>query len=213
MRDYYTRYPRTILWLVPGGRLTVAGAEGGGDRRDRVREIEIEPFYISKFPITNEQFEAFDPGFERSALSPDERDPAIGISWSDASEYARWYAEVSHKPMRLPSEVEWEYACRAGSDGRFFWGDDPAGANRFVWHRGNSGDRVPELAAKKANGVGLFGMLGGVWEWAHGGDGTTPVLRGGCFRSAMEEISCSLRHPAAREAHEAVGFRIVKNLR
>ena len=181
MPDYYTRYPRPILWLVPGGTLGAA---------------EVEPFYISKFPVTNEQLEAFDPGFVRSPLSPGDDDPAVGVSWEDAARYCRWYAEVSRKPMRLPTELEWEHACRAGATGRFFWGDDPAEADTYVWSAENSGGRVPRLDAKKANGHGLFGMLGGVWEWT-----AEQTLRGGSFRQPAASISCAvmrMRFPAFR---------------
>lgn len=194
MPDYYTRYPRPILWLVPGGTLGAAG---------------VEPFYISKFPVTNEQFEAFDPGFVRSPLSPGDDDPAVGVSWEDAAEYCRWYAGVSRKPMRLPTEVEWEHACRAGTAGRFFWGGDPAEADAYVWSAENSGGRVSRLDAKKANGHGLFGMLGGVWEWT-----AERVLRGGSFRQPAASITCACRLSVEPEAApEDAGFRIVKSLR
>lgn len=194
MPDYYTRYPRPILWLVPGGTLGAAA---------------VEPFYISKFPVTNEQFEAFDPGFARSAVSPGDDDPAVGVSWEDVAEYCRWYAEVSRKPMRLPSELEWEHACRAGATGRFFWGDDPAEADTYVWSAENSGGRVPRLDSKKANGHGLFGMLGGVWEWT-----AERVLRGGSFRQPAASITCACRLSVEPEAApEDAGFRIVKSLR
>jgi len=217
-RDYYTDYPRTILWLVPGG---------GG----------IEPFYLGKLPLTNEQFEAFDPGFERSPASPGDRDPATGVSWHDADEYCRWYAEVSRKPMRLPSEAEWEHACRggavsrgrapaAGSPGaaaaRWFWGDDPAAGDDHAWDAETSGGRLHALDAKKANGFGLFGMLGGVWEWTGslyepGGDpdaGAHRVLRGGSFLTPRAEATCCRRRGEPADARFAdAGFRVARSLR
>lgn len=194
MPDYYTRYPRPILWLVPGGT---------------VGDAEVEPFYISKLPVTNEQLEAFDRGFLRSAVSPGDDDPAVGVSWEDASGYCRWYAGVSRKPMRLPSELEWEHACRAGATGRFFWGDDPAEAESYVWSAENSGTTLPRLDAKRANGHGLFGMLGGVWEWTE-----ERVLRGGSFREPVERCTCETRREIdPKTPREDAGFRIVKSLR
>ncbi len=247
LRDSYTRYPRPILWLVRGGKATIGGAED--DARPRF-EVEVEPFYIGKFPVTNEQFEAFDPGFERAATSAGDRDPAAGVSFEAARAYCQWYAGVSRKPMRLPSEVEWEYACRGGVAGKTYFGDAPAGVDvdaqmwhagnsegrvgdepvgDSVWHAGNSEGRVHRLDARPANEYGLYGMLGGVWEWTSslyrpyplsepfGDDGSASgrrVLRGGSFRLDGAETSCSLRRaadPAARR--DDVGFRIVKSFR
>ncbi len=208
-RDSYTRYPRPILWLVRGGTATIGGEED--DARPRF-EVGVEPFYIGKFPVTNEQFEAFDPGFERSGVSAGDKDPATGVSFEAAQAYCEWYAGVSRKPMRLPTEVEWEYACRGDAAAAPAAGD--------LWHAGNSEGRVHRLDAMPANELGLYGMLGGVWEWTDspfGDDGSAPgerVLRGGSFRVDGAEITCSLRRtedPAA--CRDDVGFRIVKSFR
>jgi formylglycine-generating enzyme required for sulfatase activity len=225
MSPYYTHYPRPILWLVRGGEVTVGGDED--DARPAFR-VEVEPFYVSKFPVTNEQYEAYDPGFERSPLAPGDRDPAVGVSWRDAAGYCRWYAEVARKPMRLPTEVEWEHACRAGATGRYFTGDDPAEVEGYLWDADNSGGRLHPLDDKRANDFGLYGTLGGVWEWTaspyrpypldgaeeDAGDDLRRVLRGGSFRTPRSEISCSRRRPEPADvAVEDAGFRIVKSLR
>jgi formylglycine-generating enzyme required for sulfatase activity len=207
MKERYTYYPRPILWLVRGGELR---------RGDSV--LEVEPFYLSKFPVTNEQFEAYDPGFERSELSPGDDDPAVGVSWHEATEYCRWYAEIARKPMRLPTEVEWEYACRAGSEAKYFWGDDDGELERYVWHAGNSGGRPRPFTDKGYNDFGLYGMLGGVWEWTADGEGPAEpgrkVLRGGSYRTPAAEIDCTLRRPETPEIHaDDVGFRLVKSFR
>lgn len=192
MRDYYTRYPRPVLWLVPGD------------------EPGIEPFYLSTLPITNEQYEACDPDFERSPRSPGDRDPAIGLSWEEAEAYCRWYAELARKPIRLPGEEEWEHACRGGSAGLAFWGDDPDGADRFAWHAGNTpGDRLPELGAKDSNPFGLYAMLGGVWEWT-----AERTLRGGSVDLPPEQLAADLtRHEPPGQPVADAGFRIARSLR
>ncbi len=203
-RDSYTRYPRPILWLVRGGTVTIGGGEG--DARPRF-EAEVEPFYIGKFPVTNEQFEAFHPGFERAPVSAGDRDPAAGVSFDAAASYCEWYASVSRKPMRLPTEVEWEYACRAGARARTCFGDEPA--DDFLWHAGNSDGRVGRLDAKNANDFGLYGMLGGVWEWTG-----ERVLRGGSVCLDGAEITCSVRRAEDPETGPGdAGFRIVKSFR
>ncbi len=222
-RPSYTRYPRPILWLIPGGELAI----GGPDTAERSPEAaQVEPFYISKLPVTNQQLEASGLDHARSPLSPGDLDPAGGVSFELATAYAAWYAEVAHKPMRLPTELEWEYACRAGAPGCHDHGEGPATADHYIWHAGNSGDQLPKLEAKKANGFGLYGMLGGLWEWTCGAprdglkakgqadDPVTPVLRGGSFRHTLEELSCSLRRGESRPDSLAdVGFRIVKSFR
>ncbi|MEM7355602.1 MAG: SUMF1/EgtB/PvdO family nonheme iron enzyme [Acidobacteriota bacterium] len=230
-RDSYTRYPRPILWLVQGGTITL-----GGDEEDAQPcfEVEIDSFYISKLPVTNEQLEAGVPSFSRSPLSPGDREPAVGVTYAIAQAYCDWYAGVSRKPMRLPSEIEWEYACRAGASGRWFCAEEQEVFDAHVWHAGNAGDgeRVPQLDAKKANDFGLYGMLGGLWEWtsspyrpypltASAAEGepadsavSARVLRGGSFRVRGERISCSLRRAEQPSASDPdVGFRIVKSLR
>lgn len=218
MRDAYTRYPRPILWLIAGGTVTPSGGLEGGP------SFDVESFYLSKFPVSNEHFEAFDPGYQRSPTSPGDRDPAVGVSWYEARDYCAWYARVSRKPMRLPSEIEWEHACRGGCEGSTYV-EDPDQLDHFLWHAGNSGDRLPPLDAKKANPNGLWGMLGGVWEWTSSADRQAAaeaaplgeerrILRGGSYRLPAEELTFSLRRaedPATR--FDDVGFRVAKSLR
>ena len=222
---YFTDYPRPILWLVPGGCVHV-----GGETESRpCFTAEVEPFYLSKLPVSNRQLEAFAADFDRSGLSPGDDDPALGVSFELAAGYCAWYAGVSRKPMRLPTEVEWEHACRAGATTRWFWGDDLAEAERYVWSAENSGARVPRLDELQSNGHGLYGMLGGAWEWtssapkrdpepgereavAEGDD--QPVLRGGSFRTPISEISCSVRRLEAPTSTPVdAGFRVTKSLR
>jgi len=220
-RDYYTNYPRTILWLIRGGETLIGGDEPDAQPRF---SLEIAPFYISKKPITNRQYEAFDSGYTRSSRSPGDDDPAVGVTYSDAVEYCEWYASVARKAFRLPSEIEWEHAARAGETGRLFC--DPEEADARIWHAGNSGGRVPDLEAKGANDFGLYAMLGGVWEWTssryrpypsgESGQGDDPrfVLRGGAYTTPLARISCSVREPEMPATRrEDVGFRIVRAMR
>lgn len=207
MAQYYTRYPRTTLWLIQGGRMPYLDGARAGDG------IEVPSFYLSKFPITNVQYEAFDGEFARSDLCPGDDDPAAGVSFVQAQAYASWYAEVSRKPMRLPTETEWEFACRGQSTEVRYW--DEGRADEFVWHRLNSESALGPLAAKKANPAGLFGMLGGVWEWTvRGAADPRGILCGGSFRDAVESMSCQVRRtPNAPSELAEAGFRLAKSLR
>lgn len=211
LKDNYTRYPRAILWLVRGGTLhdaadgVVAGVSAGAD---------VAPFYMGKTPITNCQYEAFKPEYQRSPLSPGDNDSAVQISYEQAVNYCAWYARVSRKPMRLPTELEWEYACRGGTGSRYFFGDDPAGGEAYMWDAGNSGGRIRDPHEKKPNPFGLLGMLGGVHEWTTAAQGTAAVLRGGSCLVEREATGCAIRRPGVAVTSLAdVGFRIVRSFR
>ncbi|HSR67505.1 MAG TPA: SUMF1/EgtB/PvdO family nonheme iron enzyme [Acidobacteriota bacterium] len=221
MAEYYTSYPRTILWLVPGGEARVGGQE---DDTQPSFTVEVDPFYISKWPITNEQYRAYDPDYRPLPHSDGDRDPAVGLSYRDALGYAGWYARISKKPMRLPSEIEWEYACRAGRSGRWFF--DPEEADEYLWDARNSRGRVQPVEHTKANEFGLHATLGSVWEWTASlyrpyplekrlDDPEAPgkrVLRGGSYVMDREQISCSLRKAAdPRERLADAGFRLVRS--
>ncbi len=200
----YTSFPRPVLWLVPEGERAVGDSTAA-----------VEPFYLSTLPVTNRQLEAFTGARQRSPAAPDDDDPAIGVDVELASAYCSWYARIARKAIRLPTEMEWEHACRAGAHTRWFWGDEEASADAWVWHRDNSGERVPLLDAKRSNGFGLHAMLGGVWEWVLGADG--PALRGGSWRTPLRELGCSERLSAEAAAARGVlgeaGFRIARSLR
>ena len=204
----YAHVPRTILWLIPGGEIRVGG-----------RVVPVDPFYLSKWPVTNEQFEAFDPGYQRSPLSAGDRDLAAGVSWLQADAYCLWYAEVSRKPMRLPTEVEWRYACRGGSaaDEVPPWNATPESIDRHCWHAGNSEGLVQPPERRGANGFGLHGMLGSVWEWvASAPDGDEPhrTLCGGSFRTEASELHYGLRKREAPDfAADDTGFRVARSFR
>ncbi len=204
----YAHVPRTILWLVPGGEMELDG-----------RLAPVQPFYLGKWPVTNEQFEAFAPDHRRSPLSSGDRDLATGVSFQQADAYCRWYAELSRKPMRLPTAVEWRYACRGAdrADDPAAWCATPESIDRCCWHAGNSGGRVKPPEHRAPNGFGLHGMLGSVWEWAapdaHGGDDSA-TLCGGSFRNEATELHDGLiRRRAPNCAADDTGFRVARSFR
>jgi formylglycine-generating enzyme required for sulfatase activity len=105
-------------------------------------------------PYTDETF-----GFGR------ERHPAINITHHAAMEYTRWLSAKTGKTYRLPTEAEWEYACRAGTQTAYYFGDDAKKLGDYAWYLDNSNASPHEVAKKKPNAWGLYDMLGNVAEW------------------------------------------------
>lgn len=180
--------------------------------------MRVEPFYLGKWPITNEQFAAFAPDYRRSPVSAGDRDLATGVSFEQADAYCRWYAAVSRKPMRLPTEIEWRYACRGTerADDLPSWCATPESVDRCCWHAGNSDGRVQPPERKAANGFGLHGMLGSVREWvapaASAGDRRT--LCGGSFRLPATDLHWELaERESADFAADDTGFRVARSFR
>jgi len=152
-------------------------------------------------------------------------DPASCISWFDAMEFCRWLSSETGMNIRLPSEAEWEYACRAGTDGDFA-GD----LEQMAWHRANSGHRTHPIGQKLPNAWGLYDMHGNVWEWcldmwrsgyeAAPTDGSPwmevkafePVMRGGTFINPqwwLRSANHMRNNPGNRFSYNQ-GIRIVR---
>lgn len=118
--------------------------------------------------------------------------PAISIAYEGAREFCVWLSERSGKTYRLPTEAEWEYACRAGATTQFAFGDDPAELDRYAWFWDNADDKTQPVAQKKPNAWGLYDMHGNVMEWCVDEDGK-PVARGGSYRDDPEDLACTAR--------------------
>ncbi len=117
-----------------------------------VHWVEFERgFWIAATEVTNAQYERVDPKHARSEDSDGDNDPVVDVSWEDAKRYCAWLAEKAGRPIRLPSESEWECACRAGEDGEFSFGDDGADLGKYGWYDENSEGRAHEVATKRPN--------------------------------------------------------------
>jgi formylglycine-generating enzyme required for sulfatase activity len=105
------------------------------------------------------------PGFTQS-----ERDPVVCVSWDDAQAYVAWLngkvsPRAGHGLYRLPSEAEWEYAARAGTMTKFWWGDDDSQASNHAWYKDDSSDRTNPVGSKPANAFHVYDPVGNVWQW------------------------------------------------
>jgi len=168
--------------------------------------------------------------------TPGDNYPAVCISWDDATEFCAKLTALeqnsgklsTNQKYRLPTEAEWEYACRAGTTTAYSCGDDESSLGDYAWYCDNSDDRLHEVATKKPNPWGLFDMHGNVWEWCEdwhedslsGGNdpkgpcaGSGRVLRGGYWSSDVSNCRSAERHnydPSCRGG--SLGFRIVRVL-
>ena len=145
-------------------------SEQGGDNDERHHRVCVQGFVIGKYEVTFEEYDRFAAATGRE--SPDDegwgrgRQPVINLSWHDAVAYAQWLSEQMGKDYRLPTEAEWEYAARAGSDTPYPWGDD-VGYNRAnCMGFGSRWDqRTAPVGSFAANAWGLHDTVGNVWEW------------------------------------------------
>ncbi|MEI7837094.1 MAG: formylglycine-generating enzyme family protein [Planctomycetota bacterium] len=156
----------------------------------------------------------------------DAKNPMEQISWDEAVEFCKKLSAKSGTTVRLPTEAEWEYACRAGSKTQFGYGDEATALGKYAWCATNSGDRTRPVAQKKPNAWGLYDMHGNVWEWcsdwyansyANAGlrdpqgpdSGTLRVLRGGCWGNGPKGCRAAFRSRCLPDVrYFQYGFRV-----
>jgi len=136
--------------------------------------------------------------------------PAISMTQHAANKYAEWLSAKTGEFYRLPTEAEWEYACRAGATTNYYFGSDPAQLPEYAWFKADSGNKYQRVATKKPNAWGLFDMLGNVMEWTldqyapyKAGEQTDPwvkptqpypiAVRGGSWNDPAKQVSCTVR--------------------
>jgi formylglycine-generating enzyme required for sulfatase activity len=160
--------PLEMVWC-PAGTFMMGRYQGEQDsysNEDPQHQVGFSSgFWIGKYEVTQAQWEAV-TGSNPSYFPGDNR-PVEQVSWNDAQSFITALNIVTDRTFRLPSEAEWEYACRAGTTTRFYWGEDPTYTfiGNDAWHLGNSGDQTHDVGGKLANAWGLEDMSGNVWEW------------------------------------------------
>jgi formylglycine-generating enzyme required for sulfatase activity len=217
---------------IPAGKFQM----GEGDKA--VAVTLTRPFWLGKTEVTRGQWEQVmgTKPWAGEAGSSDAELPAVYVSWEDAREFCekltareRSNGELQASEVyRLPTEAEWEYACRAGTTTAFSVGDEESELHDYAWFGGNSGGEVQKAATKKPNPWGVHDMHGNVWEWcsdwfdgklAGGVDPTGPATgsirlnRGGSWLD--DEVGCRSAYrddgdvPSYRD--NRLGFRVVRS--
>ena len=160
---------RIELWCeIPEGEFLMGSSVRGEGPRHRV-ELR-SGFRLAAVPVTQAQYGAFDPRVTFPDTIPENErlhHPEIGVTWFAATAFCQWLSQSlpAMAGARLPTEAEWEYACRAGSDTTYWGGDDEASLDRIGWFAGNSGLRTHCVGERLANRWGLYDMHGNVFEW------------------------------------------------
>jgi formylglycine-generating enzyme required for sulfatase activity len=158
------------LVKIPAGSFLMGSPKNEKGRYDGEgpqHDVQVPAFYLGRYPVTNAQYELFlkknpkapKPEYWANRDFNQPRQPVVEVSWEDAQAYARWAG------LRLPTEAEWEYACRAGTNTRFFSGDTEKDLAAVGWYGDNSEKRLHPVGEKTPNTFGLYDMHGNVWEW------------------------------------------------
>lgn len=173
-----------ILVRIPAGSFLMGRYWGESAYWDEgpQRQVTISrAFYLGKYEVTKAQWTAVmgtASWLGQSDVLNHPNSPAVYISWEDCQNFVTELNKLGQGTVRLPSEAEWEYACRAGTTTRFYWGDDPdyMQIGEYAWYFDNcSTERYAHLVGLKLpNAWGLYDMSGNAWEWCQDWYGTYP---------------------------------------
>lgn len=191
--------------LIPAGRFRMGDAPG--------REVTIgKPFYMGKFKVTQAQYARIMG--KNPSKHPGKSNPVDSVDWALATEFAKKVAEKSNRKVRLPSEAEWEWSCRAGTSTRCYWGDDMTRIGEYCWWHDNCGMTTHPVGQKKPNAFGLYDTMGLAWEWCSDGgpDAKDHPCRGATFGSKVGMFKSSVRLTVGVGANDRFGFRVAMDV-
>ncbi len=220
------------LVRIPKGGFMMGSSESEKDRKDGELQHYVtisNSFYMGRFEITQGQWNSI-MGTNPSHFPGEPNRPVENVSWDECMIFVEKLNALSNVngSFRLPTESEWEYGCRAESETRFYWGDDPEleDATRYAWFDSNSENQTHIVGQKRPNGWGLCDMTGNVWEWCSDWfgeyeknelidprgpeNGTSKVLRGGSWQFSVTTGRSAYRvaFPASTQFKD-LGFRVV----
>ena len=227
-----------VLVPIPAGTFLMGSSESeaGRDENEQPQEVHLtKSFYLGRTEVTQGQWEAVmgsTPWRGRGWVREGADYSATFVNWHEASEFCRKLSESEGVEYRLPTEAEWEYACRAGATTAYSFGDDASQLDDYAWYEENAGNVNQEFAhavgEKKPNSWGLYDMHGNVAEWCadwYGtyselavtdpvgpSEGSERVLRGGGWYLDGESCRAAARDRDSPDfRHLSVGFRVLRS--
>ena len=216
----------SLVW-VPGGAFQMGDGSGQGKGHEGpVHEVRLAGFWLGKYPVTQGEWKQV-MGSNQSHFKRGDRYPVECVSWEDVQELIEALNKRGRGTYRLPTEAEWEYACRSGGKEETCSGGNTVDA--VAWYGENSGGQTHPVGQKGANGLGLHDMSGLVWEWvadwydatyyAHSpryhptgpAVGSNRVKRGGGYDSTPDALRATFRYDSSPGGwYDDLGFRLVR---
>ena len=227
--------------FIPAGPFQMGSVDGDADEKP-VRTVNVPAFLMGRTEVTQGQWKAVMGNNPSNFSACGDTCPVERVSWDDAQDFIRKLNAQTGQRYRLPSEAEWEYAARAGSTGRWSFGDNESQLGNHAWSQDNSGERnlfsankparTRPVAEKQPNAWGLFDMHGNVWEWVQdvwhpnfdgapvdgsawtsGGDQARRVIRGGSWGNTPQNLRSANREWVAPHGRDHfTGLRLARTL-
>ena len=215
---------------IPAGEFIMGSGPGEAGRfteEGPVHKVKIsKPFYIGVCEVTQKQYTTV-MGINPSKFAGS-NNPVEAVNWNDAMKFCRKTSTITKKIITLPTEAQWEYACRAGTVTAYCFGDDSSLLGDYAWYNDNSGFETHPVGRKRPNSFGLYDMHGNVWEWCRDRydknyysrniktdpentqSGSEHVLRGGSWNNYpwfCRSANRSRSYPVSTSG--SIGFRVV----
>jgi formylglycine-generating enzyme required for sulfatase activity len=234
---------------LPAGKFLMGSPDSDLDAESYEKPqhlVQVNSFAIGKYPVTQAQYQAVMGtnatsqkslrGKRRATAASlpsyfqnNPQNPVEQVSWNDAQAFCQKLSQITGKTYRLPTEAEWEYACRAGTTTRYYFGDDANQLGDYAWYGGNSQNTTHPVGQKRPNAWGLYDMIGNVWEWCEDNwhdsyigaptDGSAwikngndyQILRGGYWGDVPLRCRSAVRVNGLRrdDRDDDLGFRVV----